>query len=409
MQIHEKLFALRKASQKGKDFLKMNTLRKIVAVIMVLAMAFSLTACGDTSWIVKVDGETVPSGVYIYYQTAGYSAAGYELAAADQNYYYYMMYGLSYLDQKVGDKTVPEYMNDYALSMSKQYIVVEKLFDELGLELSEDDKKLIDTQVNSLWNNNSEQFEKIGVGKESIRKVTTNAVKEDKVFNAYYEVGGINGTTEDDIKAYLEDNYVRVKFMTFNYADSADDAVDEARKNKALEDAQSYLDRITAGEDINALIEEHAAEVEAANEAENESGKENLPEIEDEPEDVPEDDDAEDEVAVEEPADPYAHENIINKESKSPSEKFVNYVFTEIKTGEVKLVQDDLNIYVVSKMDVLERNDVYDTNRESFLFALFDSDFTKLVNDKLAGYSVEVNDSSVKRYKAEKAVEKPEE
>ena len=60
-------------------------------------------------------------------------------------------------------------------------------------------------------------------------------------------------------------------------------------------------------------------------------------------------------------------------------------------------------------MDVLERNDVYDTNRESFLFALFDSDFTKLVNDKLAGYSVEVNDSSVKRYKAEKAVEKPEE
>ncbi len=45
----------------------MNTFRKIVAVLMVLAMTFSLTACGDTSWIVKVDGETVPSGVYIYY------------------------------------------------------------------------------------------------------------------------------------------------------------------------------------------------------------------------------------------------------------------------------------------------------------------------------------------------------
>lgn len=388
----------------------MNTLRKIVAVIMVLAMAFSLTACGDTSWIVKVDGETVPSGVYIYYQTSGYTAAGYELAATDQNYYYYMMYGMSYLDQKVGDKTVPEYMNDYALSMSKQYIVVEKLFDELGLELSEDDKKLIDSQVNSLWNNNAEQFEKIGVGKESIKKVTTNAVKEDKVFNAYYEVGGINGTTEDDIKAYLEDNYVRVKFMTFNYADSADDAVDEARKNKALEDAQSYLDRIIAGEDINTLIEEHSAEVAAANETEEETtGKPDLPEIEeDEPEDVPEDDDAEDEVVEEEPADPYAHESIINKESKSPSEKFVNYVFTEIKTGEAKLVQDDLNIYVVSKMDVLERTDIYDANRDSFLFALFDSDFTSLVNNKLAGYSVEVNNNSVKRYKPENAVEKQE-
>lgn len=387
----------------------MNTLRKIVAVLMVLAMTLSLTACGDTSWIVKVNGETVPSGVYIYYQTVGYSAAGYELAATNQDYFYYMMYGLSYLDQKVGDKTVPEYMNDYALSMSKQYIVVEKLFDELGLELTEDDKKLIDTQVNSLWNSNSEQFEKIGVGKESIRKVTINALKEEKVFNAYYEVGGINGTTEDDIKAYLEDNYARVKFLTFNYADSADDAVDEARKNKALEDAQSYLDRITAGEDINTLIEEHSAEVAAANEAEeNAAGKPDLPEIEDD--DTAEDNDAaEDDVEVEEPVDPYAHENIINKESKSPSEKFVNYIFTETKTGEVKLVQDDLNIYVVSKMDVLERTDIYDSNRETFLKALFDNDFTSLVNERLEGYSVEVNNSSVKRYKAEKAVEKPEE
>lgn len=393
----------------------MNTFRKIVAVLMVLTMTFSLTACGDTSWIVKVDGETVPSGVYIYYQTAGYTAAGYELAATDQNYYYYMMYGMSYLDQKVGEKTVPEYMNDYALSMSKQYIVVEKLFDELGLELTEDDKKLIDTQVNSLWNNNGAQFEKIGVGKESVRKVTTSTLKEEKVFNAYYEVGGINGTTEDDIKAYLEDNYARVKFLTFNYADSADDAVDEARKNKALEDAQSYLDRIAAGEDINALIEEHTAEIAAENEADEEANvKPDLPELEDGEaedgsEDAAEDGEAEEEVEAEEPVDPYAHENIIFKDAKSPSEKFVNYVFTEIKTGEVKLVQDDTNIYVVSKMDVLERTDIYDSNRESFLYALFDSDFTSLVNERLAGYNVEVNDNSVKRYKAENAVEKPAE
>ncbi len=378
---------------------------------MVAAMALTLTACGDTSWIVKVDGETVPSGVYIYYQTEGYSAAGYELASTDQNYFYYIMYGMSYLDQKVGEKTVPEYMNDYALSMSKQYVVVERLFDELGLELDENDKKLIDNQLNSLWNNNSGQFEKIGVSKESVKKVITSAIKSEKVFNAYYEVGGINGTTEDDIKAYLEDNYARIKYMTFKYADSADDAVDEARKNEALEKAQSYLDRITAGEDINALIEEHEAEVAKENaEAENEGGKPNLPEIEDdEAEDVPADDDAEDEVVeAEEPVDPYPHETVILKQGKSPSEKFVNYVFTEIKTGEVKLVQDDLNIYVVSKMDILERNDVYDGNREAFLNSLFDSDYTALINNKLAGYSVEVNNSSIKRYKPETAVEKSE-
>lgn len=387
----------------------MNTIKKIVAVLMVVAMAFTLTACGDTSWIVKVEGETVPSGVYIYYQTVGYTSAGYELAATDANYYYYMMYGMSYLDQKVGEKTVPEYMNDYALSMSKQYVVVERLFDELGLELTEDDKKLIDTQVNSLWNGNSEQFEKIGVGKESIRKVITNSAKEEKVFNAYYEVGGINGTTEDDIKAYLEDNYARVKYMTFNYADSADDAVDETRKNEALADAQSYLDRILAGEDVDTLIEEHQAEVNAANE-ESENTKPDLPDADGgEAEDNSAEDGAADDVEVEEPANPYPNESIFSKEATSPSEKFVNYVFTEIKVGEAKLVQDDINIYVVSKMDVLERTDIYEQNRDSFLVALFDKDFTSLVNERLEGYSVEVNEGSVKRYKAENAVEKPSE
>ncbi len=60
-------------------------------------------------------------------------------------------------------------------------------------------------------------------------------------------------------------------------------------------------------------------------------------------------------------------------------------------------------------MDVLERTDIYDQNRDTFLMALFDSDFSKLVNDKLAGYNVEVNEASIKRYKPENAVEKQDE
>ncbi len=52
-------------------------------------------------------------------------------------------------------------------------------------------------------------------------------------------------------------------------------------------------------------------------------------------------------------------------------------------------------------MDVLERTDIYDQNRESFLKALFNNDFTSLVNERLAGYNVGVNDN----YNAEKPAE----
>ncbi len=52
-------------------------------------------------------------------------------------------------------------------------------------------------------------------------------------------------------------------------------------------------------------------------------------------------------------------------------------------------------------MDVLERTDIYDQNRDTFLMALLDSDFSKLVNERLAGYNVGVND----KYNAEKPAE----
>lgn len=380
---------------------KMKITKRIAALIIAAIMVMMLTACGDTSWIVKVDGETVNSGSYIYYQTAGYTAAGYELAAQNQDYYYYMIYGLSYIDEKIGDKTVTEYMNDYALSMCKQYVVIERLFDELGLELTDDDKAIIDVQVNNLWNNSSSAYEKAGIAKSTIEKIAVNSYKENMVFNSYYEVGGLNGTTEDDIKGYLEDNYVRIKYMSFDFADNTDDAIDEQRKADALSQAQSYLDRAAAGESMNSLIKELndlRAEADAA---------ENGETIPDNSEASPADEensDAEEDLDVEEQEPEYAYETVLMKDSKNPSEKFVNYVFNEVKTGEIKLVQDDMYIYVVQKLDVLERTDIYDSKRESFIKDLFNDDFTNLVNEKLSGYSVEVNEASVKRYDPKRAM-----
>lgn len=393
----------------------MTFIKRIITVLLAIAIALSLVACGDTSWIVKVDGETVNSGLYIYYQSQGYSAAGYELMAEDQNYYYYMAYGLSYIDDTIGEdgETVRDYMNEYALNMCKQYVVVERLFDQLGLELTEDELSLVDTQVRNLWNNSEDAFVEAGISKDTVEKAIISDLKEEKVFNAYYEVGGLNGTTEEDIQGYLEDNYARIKYITFNFADDATEAVDTDRKNEALETAQSYLDRALAGESMDDLIAEYAeileqAEAEETDE-EDETVKENLPETP-ESEDAEDaestegTDEAEDSTDVDDIASQYPNEVIINNEGTSPSEKFISYVFNNIDTGEFDLVQDDLNVYLVQKLDILERDDIYDDNRETFLYALFDSDYTALINDTLADYTVEVNERSVKRYKPDRAI-----
>lgn len=373
----------------------MSILRKLVAVLLVACMALSLAGCGDTTWIMKADDIVLNSGLYIYYQTQGYYEAVMTLAQQDMNYYYAYMYGQPLLEEKLNDGTVEDYTNQYAIDMCRQYVVVEHLFNELGLEVSAEDEALIKAQVRNTWNDSKESLESIGISESTLRKVITSRIKEDLVFEAYYEVGGIKGTTEETIKDHLSDDYARIKFMTFNFAESIEDAIDEAVKNEQLALAQSYLDRANAGEDMNTLIEEYNAYLESLKEeetADNETADETADEtVEAETED--------------EEADPYLNETLLHVDGTYPSEKFVGYVFNNCKVGEYSLIQDDINFYLVQRLDILERNDIYENYRDSLIAEIYDSDYTKLINETLAKYDIDINEKSVKRYTAKNAIE----
>ncbi|MCD8006423.1 MAG: hypothetical protein LUF29_05545 [Oscillospiraceae bacterium] len=377
-------------------------LRKALVFLTIFTVIFSMTGCGDTTWIVKVDDVTVNAGMYIYYQGAGYTAGVYELAEEDTTYYYYYLFGYSLLDETINGQSMSDYMSDYAVDMCKQYVVISKLFDELGLELSETELANIETSVANTWESYGDTYEAAGISEETIEKVAIITMMEEDVFNAYYEVGGLNGTTEDDIKDYLEENYVRIKYITFEFSESADDAIDEDYKAEMLEIANSYLERAEAGESMDDLIAEYA-EILAAAEAEEEDE-----DSEDTDEDAEEAEEEAEEVEVEdtedEEVDEYANEYIYSIEATSPSEKFINYVFTVCNVGEYTVIQDDTCFYLVERLDILERDDLYEANRDSYLEALFDEDYTTLINEKLATYEVEVNERSIKRYTAERAL-----
>ncbi len=377
----------------------MSIIKRIAAILLVAVMALSLAGCSDTSWIMKADDLVVNSGLYIYYQTQGYVDAIYTLAAEDMNYYYYYMYGYSLVDEMFDDtQTIGDYMNTYAMDMCKQYIVVEHLFNELGLELSQDNKNLIKAQTNSTWANSSTDLENIGISKSTLEMAITSSLKEELVFNAYYEVGGLAGTTEETIKAHFEEEYARIKYMTFNFVESIDDAIDETVKNEQLALAQSYLDRANAGEDFDALIEEYDAYLESIAPADEETE-----ETSDEAADATEE--TTDEDVVEAESDEYENESIISVDSKLPTEKFVGYVFNNCKVNEYSLIQDDTNFYLVHRLDILERDDIYSENRLYLLSEIYDGDYTSLINKTLSSYDIVTNEKSAKRYTPQNAIE----
>ena len=388
----------------------MNSIKKLLAALLVAVMALSLAGCGDTTWIAEVDGEAVPSGLYIYYQKEGYGDAVSTLYQENSDtmdylylYAYYQSY--NYVEPSIFDtalssgETVKEHINSYAMDMCKQAVVIDKLFDQLGLEISPEDQDRLDTQLRTAWSNSSESWEKIGVSESSLKLALLADYKFDKVFDAYYEIGGLNGTTEEEIEAYFADNYARVKYMTFQFADSLDDAVDETRKNEQKELADSYLERLNNGESMDDIIAEHDALVAAEN-AEDSEDADAADEAEPETEETADGETAEVEDTEE---DEYANESVFSKDATYPTEKFISYVFNNCNVGEYSIIQDDLCFYLVQRLDILEREGLYEDNRDSILSELFDSDYTTLINNTLKECSVTENANAVKRYKAEKA------
>lgn len=376
----------------------MSLVKKILVLMTVAVMALCLVGCGDTTWVMKADDTVINSGIYIYYQTQGYMEAVYTLASEDINYYYYYLYGYSLLDDTIDDQTVADYICEYALDMCKQMVVTDKLFNELGLELSDDTLAIIDNEVKTTWSSSSEHLEELGISKASLEAVITSAYKEDMVFDAYYEIGGIKGTTEETINSYLEDEYARIKVIEFNFAESADDAIDADVKQAQLDLANAYLDRANAGEDMNALIDEYSAYLASLEASEDEENQ-------DEGEVV---DDAEEVAEVEEDEDPYANESIISVDSTSPSAKFVNYVFTTCNVGEYSLIQDDISFYLVQRLDMLEREDILEDYHDYIIKEIYDTDYTNLINSTLSGFSITENSKSLSRYTAENAILGPD-
>lgn len=380
----------------------MNVIKRLLVVMLVAVMALSLVGCGDTTWICKVDDVNIASGIYIFYQTQGYGEALAQLIQEDsQTYLYPYIYYLNYgtvipevLEASMADgTTVKDYINKYAMDMCKQVLVVERLYNELGLE-EDGDLELYEAKVRTSWNNSKTEWESLGVSEASYKAATLAQYKEDKLFTAYYEVGGINGTTEEQVKSSFAEKYARIKSMTFRFADSVDDAIDTARKDEQLKLANDYLALAQGGSDFDELIEQYNDYLETVEKLENgNDSTENA-------EDTDEHDHDHDHETEE---DEYKNESVISKDSTYPSEKYVNYIFTTVKVGDFAVIQDDTCFYLVQRLDVSERTDLYENNRATILSELFDKDFTKLINDKLSGYNVEINNASIKRYTVEKA------
>ena len=359
--------------------IKMSIIKKLTAGLLTLTMIFSLAACGDTSWAIKADKYQVKAGVYIYYELTSYYTAKGKLAKGETDVF----------KSKIEDKDAKTWIKDDAAKEVKKYIVNEEQFDKLGLTLSDSDKAKIKVTLDNQWAQNGPLFKKNGISEQSMSDIITNTFKQDLIFRKYYFVNGLEPVSENDVKTYYSDNYARVKSIAIQLKDGEGNLFKSDDKAKALKMAEDYKSRATE-DNFDNLIKEYkdyyADIVAKATKTDGSSSQT----------------DSSSSEATTEETDQYANESIIAKGDTTPTKKFCDAVFSDAKVGETTIIQDDEVYYVVERLDILKRTDLYESNQNAIIYTMKSDEFTKKMDDWGKALNLTMNDQAINRYDPEK-------
>ncbi len=361
----------------------MKILKRLAAFGAAAALTLSLTACSSTDWVYESGDYSVSSGVYLGYLTQSYLSgqSDDEFNSEIENIWKQNINGMSYKD----------YCIDSAEHYSERYLAIAKKFDEMNLSLSDEDNQNIDTQVYYLWNlyGYQQYFQPNGTSAESFRKLIESGIKEDAIFNAYYNKGGIEAVDEKEIENYLRENYVDANYFTISFADDEGNSLPADQVEALKEKAEDYAKRINEKKNTFNEVKTEYSDEQAKEEAEENDEEFTATD----PDSIGKDEET---------------KSLIPKSSTSLPEDFVNALFNDAKEGEATVLTIDKTYYVVVKYDLdddLEDN--VEDARDTILAALKNSDFEKMVSEWVEALEVNSNSASLRKY-SPKNIKEPE-
>lgn len=387
------------------------SVRNSILTILCGAVVASACACATSqTYPVTVDGEKFRAGLYILEQQAALSEAASKLSE-EQPDLDTSAEGFDYFKQTVEGQKFGDWVNAKALENCREYVAVTRLFDQYGLEVTAEELKNINANVNQLWTEENsyaqyfygvdivgKYYEKYGIGEQSYKELQIEGLKRDKLFEHLYGEGGEKAATQEEINASLQNDYLALNYFPFELKDA---------------DAKTYADRIAAGESYEAVYRDYAqalADKEAAESAAASAEDTADTETADTEEAATEGTESTDTAAATtvEEAEKDSLIQIIKKSSGSPSESFIDQA-SAMNAGDVKVItveaEADTRTYVVQKLDIL----AYPTKTESTINTVRSDlkmdEYSDMLKQTGTAYSL-TTDSSINLYKPEKLVDK---
>lgn len=233
---------------------------KIGSLLLALIIAVAAVGCTPISlkaeWAYRTDKAELPIGVYSYSLKTAYSQAknyASKLASYDEA-------SESWLDLEItdddGDKAVArEWIKNEADTMCLNYIAVDNLVEELGIDMSGATADSAKKTAEEYWTVGpyasygyympyKDEYEPYGVSFESFEYCTTlYNTKYSAVFEKLYGEGGSKEVKDDEFISFFTENYTDYKYIKTNlYESTADESGESTDVALSDEDAKKLTD-----------------------------------------------------------------------------------------------------------------------------------------------------------------------
>lgn len=186
----------------------------------------------DLSWSYKDSNSTMSIGEYIYYQYSSFYSASQMVENGTGDF----------LDQKLKDDdgnemTAREYIEKTTDEACKNFLYVNKTFDDMGLKLTADEIASYEASADQQWAYAMESFEEYGISKESfVDAGYANAAKLEAIFKALYQEGGEKEVSLNELTKYYEENYVNYNYINVALYDTTTDTEGNTTNAKKSDD-----------------------------------------------------------------------------------------------------------------------------------------------------------------------------
>ncbi len=391
----------------------MKTIKRIIAVILVLALGLCLVACHPKDeTAVSLDDIRITSAMYSYYLIMAdmeaqnrVSESGVDMTAKNFDIY----------KQEIDGKNYVDFVEELALNNCKRAIAYMKLCKDAGLTLDEASISNASQTAMYYWyySGYSSVLPLNGINYETFEEVNKINYYGDIYFKHLYDKGGDKEIPEADIVSTMDENFVGAYLIQKTYTD--------ATLEEIKEQFGGYKERLEKGEDFKTIKEEF----EKSEQPEDTTSSETTP-SDDASSNTSSDtsstatssedtssgtaSDTSSEATSSESDSPKPKDELITVKGSKETEDAGYYFekFDDLKAmamDEVKLIEDTENkvLYLAVKKDIKADSYYREELLESTLLYLIKGDeFDEMIKTYTAELDVDVNKFAIGQFKVKK-------